>query len=148
LISGHAGRLQPVAQAHPNLRLIIDHMGRVPDVQRPAAFGALDGLLRLAPYPRVAVKMTSVPDSSAEDYPFADLTFGIRRIYDAFGPRRMLWGSDLSGLSCSYRECLDQFRLALDFLTQEDRAWILGRAAASVLKWPEPEAPATAGTSV
>jgi predicted TIM-barrel fold metal-dependent hydrolase len=137
LISGHAGRLQRTAERHPNLSLIVDHMGRVPDVQGPAAFAAIDGLLALAPYERVAVKMTSVPDSSAESYPFSDLTPGIRRIYDAFGPRRMLWGSDLSGLSCSYRECLDQFNEGLNFLSESDKEWILGRAAATALHWPE-----------
>jgi predicted TIM-barrel fold metal-dependent hydrolase len=138
LISGHAGRLQPVAARHPNLTLIVDHMGRVPDVQGSAAFGAIDGLLALAQWERVAVKMTSVPDSSAETYPFGDLAEGIRRIYDAFGPQRLLWGSDLSGLSCTYAECLGHFRQGLPFLSETDKEWILGKAAASVLNWPEP----------
>jgi L-fuconolactonase len=137
LISGHAGRLQSVAARHSDLTLIVDHMGRVPDAQGIAAFGAIDGLLALAPYARVAVKMTSVPDSSAEAYPFADLAEGIRRIYDTFGPRRMLWGSDLSGLSSTYAECLDQFRHGLPFLSETDKDWILGKAAARVLNWPE-----------
>jgi predicted TIM-barrel fold metal-dependent hydrolase len=137
LISGMPGKLQPVAARHPDLTLIVDHMGRVPDVQGAAAFGALDQLLPLAQYPRVAVKMTSVPDSSAEPYPFGDLYAGIKTIFETFGPQRMLWGSDLSGLSCPYRECLDHFRTGLDFLSETDKEWILGKAAATVLNWGE-----------
>jgi predicted TIM-barrel fold metal-dependent hydrolase len=135
LVSGMPGRLHGVAAHHPDLTLIVDHMGRVPDVQGPGAFGALDQLLPLAQFPRVAVKMTSVPDSSAEAYPFRDLDDGIRRIHDAFGARRMLWGSDLSGLSSTYRECLDHFRVALDFIAEADREWILGRTASTLLRW-------------
>jgi len=40
----------------------------------------------------------------------------------------MLWGADLSRLTSSYSECLDLFRHALDFLSNDDNEWILGRA--------------------
>jgi hypothetical protein len=49
----------------------------------------------------------------------------------------MLWGADLSRLRGSYRECLAQFQEALDFLTLEDKQWILGKSLAEVLRWPE-----------
>ena len=49
----------------------------------------------------------------------------------------MLWGSDLSRLTSSYRECVDLFAQALDFLSSQDKEWVLGRALANVLDWPE-----------
>ena len=49
----------------------------------------------------------------------------------------MLWGADLSRLTSSYSECLDLFRHALDFLSADDKEWILGRALAEALNWPE-----------
>ncbi len=49
----------------------------------------------------------------------------------------MLWGADLSRLTSTYRECLELFQEALDFLSEEDREWILGKALAEVLNWPE-----------
>jgi predicted TIM-barrel fold metal-dependent hydrolase len=137
LASGMPGKIAPVLERHPNLRLTFDHMGRVPDAKGEAAFAALDELLEFAKYPNVGVKVSSVPDSSAEPYPFQDLDAGLKRIYDAFGPRRMLWGSDLSGLSVSYRQCLDHFLIALDFLSAEEREWILGKSLANMYRWPE-----------
>jgi len=61
----------------------------------------------------------------------------LRRIYDAYGPRRMLWGSDLSRLKGTYKQCLDLFQHELDFLSEDDKEWILGRALAEALDWPE-----------
>jgi hypothetical protein len=49
----------------------------------------------------------------------------------------MLWGADLSRLTSSYSECLDLFRHALDFLSNDDKEWILGRALSEALNWPE-----------
>jgi hypothetical protein len=49
----------------------------------------------------------------------------------------MLWGADRSRLTSTYRECLDLFREGLDFLSAEDREWILGKALAEALNWPE-----------
>jgi predicted TIM-barrel fold metal-dependent hydrolase len=138
LASGMPGKMAPVLERHPNLTLTFDHMGRVPDVKGNAAFAALDELLPFARYPNVGVKVSSVPDSSAEPYPFPDLYAGLKRIYDAFGARRMLWGSDLSGLSVTYRECLDHFRKGLDFLSADDKDWILGKSLATMYRWPEP----------
>lgn len=136
-VPGLLQRVQPIAERHPNLTIVIDHMGRQSGKFGAAAFEDLDQLLALARYPKVVVKTTSVPSYSEQRYPFRDLHPYVRRIYDAFGPRRMLWGSDITRLPCSYRECLLLFQEALDFLTAEDREWILGRTLAEVLNWPE-----------
>jgi hypothetical protein len=61
----------------------------------------------------------------------------IKRIFDVYGPKRMLWGADRGRLTCTYRQCLNQVRLSLDFLSSEDREWILGKALANVLNWLE-----------
>jgi hypothetical protein len=50
----------------------------------------------------------------------------------------MLWAADLTRLASTYRECLDQFQTALDFLTSQDREWILGKSLVHALNWPEP----------
>jgi len=81
--------------------------------------------------------VSAAPCYSNDPYPFRDLQPFIKRIFDTYGPRRLLWGSDLSRLKCSYRECLDQFRMSLDFLSAEDKEWILGKTLAVVLNWPE-----------
>jgi hypothetical protein len=49
----------------------------------------------------------------------------------------MLWGADRSRLTSTYRECVDLFRESLDFLSAADKEWILGKALAEALNWPE-----------
>ena len=49
-----------------------------------------------------------------------------------------MWGSDVSRLRCSYRECLLLVQEALPFLTADDKEWILGKSLAETLHWPEP----------
>ena len=130
-------KVPPIAERHPNLTLIIDHMGRASGATGPAAFADLDNLLRLARYPNVLVKTTSAPSYSEEPYPFRDIHPFLRRIYDAFGPRRLLWGSDITRLRGAYAECLNLFKEALDFLSADDKEWILGKTLATTCNWPE-----------
>jgi predicted TIM-barrel fold metal-dependent hydrolase len=140
LVPGMAGKIRPVVGRHPDLRVLIPHLGCNLDSRGAAAFAGLDDLLELARYPKVVVNVSSVPCFSNEKYPFRDTHSFIRRIYDAFGPRRMLWGADLSRLVGAYGDCLAQFQEGLDFLSAEDKEWILGRSLAEVLKWPAPSA--------
>ncbi len=137
LVPGSVGRLRPVLMRHPELKILIPHMGCALDIRGREAFARVEELLDLARYPNVTVMVSSAPCFSNEAYPFRDLHQYLRRIYDVYGPRRMLWGADLSRLTSSYSECIDLFRHALDFLSKDDKEWILGRALAEALDWPE-----------
>jgi predicted TIM-barrel fold metal-dependent hydrolase len=137
LLPGRMDRLDAIASAHPGLPLIIDHMGAVPDSHVPESFADLDATLALARHANVYIKTSSAPCFSNEPFPFRDLYPYLRRIYDAFGPQRMMWGADLTRLSSTYSECLRHFQEGLDFLTAEDRRLVLGGNIARVLNWPE-----------
>jgi predicted TIM-barrel fold metal-dependent hydrolase len=130
-------KVSPIVERHPGLSLIIDHMGRVPSAHGPEAFANLDLLLALKRHSNVWVKTSCAPTHSDESYPYADLHPHLRRIYDAFGPQRLAWGSDITRMKGTYRECLALFQEALDFLSAEDKEWMLGKSLADVLKWPE-----------
>lgn len=133
------GRMEAVgrvARAHPELVLIVDHMGRRSDLRDDACFADLDLLLQLAALPNVVVKASAVPCYSTEPYPFRNVAQYVERIVDAFGPERTLWGSDLSRLPCSYAQCVDQFRCELPFLRGDDLKLVMGRAAMRWLRWP------------
>jgi hypothetical protein len=58
-----------------------------------------------------------------------------------------MWGSDHTQIMArnkgTYVEQVDLFRKAVDFLTDSDREWVLGRAASEYLGWP-PGVPSTA----
>ena len=132
-----AAKLEPVAAKHPGLTLIMDHMAADLSAKGDKAFAEIGQLLSLAKYPNVYAKVSSAPCFSNEPYPFKDIEGYMRQIYDAYGPQRMMWGADYSRLTSTYPECLAHFRDGLDFLTAEDKEWILGRTLAEALKWPE-----------
>ena len=127
-----------MAERHPGLRLVMDHLGlkSAPGVPEATNFASLDKLLALAKRRNVAVKATALP-CYADDktYPFRSLHPYIRRVYDAFGPTRTFWGTDWSRLPCSYREAVTLFTEELPWLTSEDRDWIMGRGICDWIGW-------------
>jgi predicted TIM-barrel fold metal-dependent hydrolase len=132
---GLLGQVDTVAERHPRLRLIMDHLALQVGRTGAAAFASIDELLALAKHPNVAVKASALPCHSADSYPFADLHQHIRRVFDAFGPRRLFWGSDYTRLPCSYQQAVDLFTEALPFLSAQDKEWVMGRAISAWLGW-------------
>ena len=73
---------------------------------------------------------------SHESYPYRDTHAVVKQVYDAFGPERLMWGTDwpLVEQKCGYTGALDLVKRELAFLNESDREWILGK---TVLKlWP------------
>src|SRR5713101_5807223 len=71
--------LGQIAQRHPKLRLLIDHMAVVPNAKDAAAFASLPELIALAKYPNVAVKASGAPAYSSEPYPYSNIHPYIRQ---------------------------------------------------------------------
>jgi predicted TIM-barrel fold metal-dependent hydrolase len=142
LVPGSLDVLDGIAARHPGLRLVIDHVGLDIRQRAPAAFVDLPAVCALAKHPNVAVKASGLPSFSTEPYPFRDVHDAIRRLVDAFGPRRTFWGTDLTRMPCSYRECIDLFTREQRWLTGEDLEWVMGRGVSEWLGWPPPAAPA------
>lgn len=138
LIPGRMDVIDKLATRHPRLKLILDHMGRMSGLRDDDCFADLDVMLKLAKHPNVSVKASSAPCYSTESYPYKNLKPYLYRIFDVFGPKRTMWGSDFSRLPCSYTECLNHFLHELDFLRGDDLAWVMSRAISDILQWPEP----------
>ena len=127
-----------VAERHPRLTLIADHMGlTLPAVKAGRTAIMLDHTLSLAKYPNVSVKLSSAPTYSAETYPYRDMNVPIRRMFDAFGPQRCYWGTDMTNslAKATYRQRITHFTEALDFLSEDDKDWVMGRGILTRLKW-------------
>jgi L-fuconolactonase len=124
-----------IAERHPGLRIALDHLALETRARDDAAFQDVDKLLALARHPNVAVKASAVPCYSTAPYPYLNLHPYLRRVYEAFGPKRMFWGSDLSRLKGSYRECVTMFTEHMPWLPARDLDWIMGRALCEWLGW-------------
>jgi len=127
-----------VAQAHPDLRLIVDHVGITGRHTESQIDEVIDGILPLAHFANVAVKASALPSVVSDPYPFPSLYDRIARVVDAFGPKRVFWGSDISRLRCTYREAVTHFTEELDLLDDVDLRWVMGRGLETWLDWPSP----------
>jgi L-fuconolactonase len=139
--AGYVDRMETVVRAFPDLQFVIDHLGlKQPPVFMTVEgepFAQLEGLLRLAAYPNVAVKATGVPSLSRESYPFTDVWGPLRRVLDAFGCERVMWGTDFTRVAelMTYRESVDYLR-EVDGLSVSDRALLYGGTLRRVFRWP------------
>lgn len=123
-----------IAERHPGLKLVVDHFA-LTHGQDEEAFRDFDKLLELAPCPNIAVKASCLPKYTSAPYPFRPLHPYVRRVFDAFGPKRMFWGSDLSRLPCTYRECVTLFTEEMPWLEGEDLEWVMGRGLCEWIGW-------------
>jgi predicted TIM-barrel fold metal-dependent hydrolase len=138
LTEGQTALFGPIAERHPQLTLIIDHMGIASaTMKNMTVAAAIAQSAALAKYPNVSVKLSGAPLFSSEPYPFRDVTPHVRRLYDAFGPQRCHWGTDVTNsfAKATYRQRVTHFTEELSFLSEEDKDWIMGRALLARLKW-------------
>jgi predicted TIM-barrel fold metal-dependent hydrolase len=140
LTGGRSAELARVAERHPQLTLIADHMGVIGAVVNEGKLAdAIGQTVALAKYPNVSVKLSAAPNNSTEAYPFGDFTPHIKRLVDAYGPQRCYWGTDLTnGFNrATYRQRITHFTEELKFLSEEDKDWIMGRAILVRLGWAQ-----------
>lgn len=138
LVPGALDQLERIAGRHPGLKLVIDHAGLPVRGKGPQVWEGLPAVCALAKHANVAVKASGMPSLSNEAYPFSDLHPHIRTLFDAFGPRRLFWGTDLTRMPCTYYECITLFTRHLPWLKGEDLAWVMGRGVCEWLGWPLP----------
>ena len=124
-----------IAAKHPGLRLLVDHMARPRGSMDDAGWADLPDLLALAKYPNVAVKATGGPSYSSDAYPYRNLHKHLKQIFDAFGPTRMFWGTDITRMPCTWRQCVTMFTEELPWLTGRDLELVMGRALCDWIGW-------------
>ena len=138
LAPGNSAAFARIAERHPALTLIIDHMNLTADIKKNnQTDSAIDQTVALARYPNVSCKMSASPGYSSEAYPFGDMTPVLKRVFDAFGPQRCYWGTDMTNsfAKATYRQRVAHFTETLDFLSEDDKDWVMGRAILARLGW-------------
>jgi len=138
LAFGNTHRFGPIAQRHPGLPLIIDHLGVNAAVAKEGKMAEKIGdAVALAKYPNVSIKMSNLANSSLEPYPFRDLDVHLKRVFDAYGPQRCHWGTDLTNnmARANYRERLTHFTEQVTFMSESDKDWVMGRSIRQKLSW-------------
>src|SRR5262245_35136970 len=119
-------------EKYPDLTVVIDHMADSP-LGQPDQLNLLIALQR---YPKVFVKVSHTWSRSLQPYRYTGRQARVKRLYDAFGPRRLMWGTDwrLVENHCRYAKALAMVRDEMKFLNEDDKSWMLSKTIERV--WP------------
>lgn len=128
--------LGKMAQKHPDVHVIVDHLAQIDlGVENPEPDFQL--LLAMAQYPNVWVKVSELSSiAKSRTYPFRDAYPYVKRVYEAFGPDRVLFGTGYPGSArAAYqrptlKQEIDLLDKEMPFFTKENREKILGLNAA------------------
>ena len=126
----HLPALGRMCAKFPDTPVIIDHLARI-GLNGPIRDEDVAALTALAPHKNVMVKVSGFNALGSKKPPHMDLAPVIRRLHEAFGPQRLMWASDspFQTMKETYEDSIGLIRDRLDFLTAEDKEWILRRTA-------------------
>lgn len=125
-------QIHPLIEANPDLQIVIDHMADTP-LDHPEQ---LELLLALAKYPHIFVKISHMWSLSRQAYPYADAAAQVKKLYDVFGAKRLMAGTDwpISLPKQSYAQTVALYRDHFDFIPAQDHAQIFSKTVQLV--WP------------
>ena len=123
-----------MCEQYPKTRVVVDHFARI-GVQGSIDQAALDELCRLSKHDNVFVKTSAFYALGQKKAPYKDLGPMIQRLVSEFGAKRLMWASDcpyqvIEGHN--YADSIGLIRDQLDFLTSEDKQWMLRGTAERV----------------
>jgi predicted TIM-barrel fold metal-dependent hydrolase len=127
----YAPPLEPLIQAFPNTTVLIDHLGR-PFQGTPEEH---ERVVRWARFPNTVLKLSAVP--VPEQYPHRDVRPFVRRLAEAFGPGRMMYGGGFHAGAdgAGYRAERERVARLLDGFSEADQAAVLGGTAARLFRF-------------
>lgn len=127
----HLPHLPPLAEANPDLPMVVDHLAKP-----PIAGGDLEewsrGMEALVPYPHLWCKVSGLLTEAGPEPTTATIAPVVRFALEQFGPGRLMWGSDwpVCLLAADYETTFRTVTAALGALPEPDRAALLGGTAA------------------
>lgn len=119
------GQVADMAERFPGVNVVIDHFAMI-DIATPDNRG-FGPPLQLARFPNVYIRTSLHNPSKSRQIPYRDVWPFLGRIYDAFGPRRLVWANFFE---------YSIMKEMIPFFAAEDKEWILGRTPYRLYKYP------------
>jgi len=118
--------LERMCRKYPDTPVIIDHLCRI-GVKGAIDDKDVDALCAMAVHKKVLVKVGAFYAQGKKQPPYTDLAPLIKKVVQAFGVKRCMWESDcpFQVVEHKYQDSLDLVRKHLDFLSADDRDWLL-----------------------
>ena len=123
---------------YPKTSVVIDHFARI-GIDGKIREKDLANLCRLARHPQVTVKVSAYYALGKKQAPYRDLGSMIRRLLGEFGAERLMWASDCPfqvGGGHAYAPSINLIKSGLEFLSSEQKSWILKKTAEKVFFQP------------
>jgi len=119
--------IDTLCQKFPGTKVVIDHFARI-GVSGKFEQGPLDALCKLARFPTTHVKTSAFYALGKKKAPYLDLIPLIKRLVEAYGPKRLMWASDcpyqVQG-GYTYDPAIALIRDRIDFLSEADKQEML-----------------------
>jgi predicted TIM-barrel fold metal-dependent hydrolase len=123
-----------MCEKHPDTPVVIDHFARI-GADGEIRDAEVKALAKLARHKHTHVKISAYYALGKKKPPHDELIPMIRKLLDAFGPKRLMWASDspyqIQGVN-TYKDSIRLVRDRLDFVSKTDREWLLAKTAESV----------------
>ncbi len=131
----HLRHVPVLADAQPDLNLVIDHLAK-PPYRAPGWATWRDQVSAAARRPNVAAKISGLTTAAGPGWTPAELWPAIEVALEAFGVDRLLFGSDwpVCLLASSYAAHLEALEGLIGGLTADERAAIMGGTATRVYR--------------
>jgi len=127
----HLPHLPRLAAGFPELRMVIDHLAK-PPIARDMTAGWLEGIRAAAACPNIFCKLSGlVTEADPAHRRAADLEPYLGAALEAFGPDRLMFGSDwpLCLKAGAYGQVIAAWRQALGPLSEREAAAVWGGSA-------------------
>ena len=128
----HLQHATTLAQALPELPMVIDHLAK-PRIKDQATDDWIDNFRAAAKYPNVYCKLSGmVTEADWQNWKPADLKPYVEAAMEAFGPERLMYGSDwpVCELAASYEQVHAALVEVLGPISDSERDAIFGGTAA------------------
>ncbi len=139
MCSGKLPLLRELARRNPNTQIVVDHVGLAQPFEPPAPpepFADLANVVSLAELDNVAIKISGACTLSHQPFPYQDIWESLRKVFDAFGFDRCLWGTDWTRAVelLTYKEGVESFRVT-DQISDSERSTLMGGTLEKIYKW-------------
>jgi predicted TIM-barrel fold metal-dependent hydrolase len=139
MCSGKLPLLRELVRRNPDTQVVVDHLGLVQPPQPPPPpepFADLPNVLSLAAFDNVSIKISGAGTLSHQPFPYRDIWEPLRKIFDAFGFDRCMWGTDWTRAVklLTYEQGVEAFRVT-DQLSDSERSALMGRTLMKIYNW-------------
>ncbi|MBV8083274.1 MAG: amidohydrolase [Chloroflexi bacterium] len=122
--------LRRMLERFPDVSVVLDHAGNPPWSEGAPLYGT--GPVRaLATFPRLYIKFATINLERLEAAHVPAHT-GLALLLDAYGPSRIMWGSDMPNTPGKYADMVSLMQKAMSGLSDADQAQIMGQTALAV----------------